>query len=294
MNCKPSASARLSLILSMCIFGTIGLVRKYIDLPSSIIALARALIGTLFLACLLLIRRQKPDWAAIRKNVLPLLISGAMLGFNWILLFEAYCHTSVATATLCYYMAPILMILVSPIFFRERLTPKKLLCVVVALIGMVLVSGVLQTGIRSISELKGIFLGLGAAVLYTGVVLVNKKMGPIAALDRTILQLAISGIILLPYTALTEDWSAISPGFGEIALLLVAGIIHTGIAYALYFGSIHKLPAHTVALYSYIDPILAILLSALFLREPLTLPGIIGAILILGAAFFSERCQKDK
>ena len=188
MNCKPSASARLSLILSMCIFGTIGLVRKYIDLPSSIIALARALIGTLFLACLLLIRRQKPDWAAIRKNVLPLLISGAMLGFNWILLFEAYCHTSVATATLCYYMAPILMILVSPIFFRERLTPKKLLCVVVALIGMVLVSGVLQTGIRSISELKGIFLGLGAAVLYTGVVLVNKKMGPIAALDRTILQ----------------------------------------------------------------------------------------------------------
>lgn len=288
MNTKDTKFAKLFLILSMCIFGTIGLVRKYIDLPSSMIALARALIGTVFLVLLLFIRRRRPSMTAIRKNLLPLLFSGAMLGFNWILLFEAYCYTSVATATLCYYMAPILMILVSPIFFREKLTVRKLLCVSAALVGMVLVSGVLQAGIGSTSELKGVFLGLGAAVFYAGVVLVNKKMKDISALDRTILQLAISAMLLLPYTLLTENWSSIVlPSTGWI-LLLTAGIIHTGAAYALYFGSIHRLSAQTVALYSYLDPVLAILLSALFLQEPLTIPGIIGAVLILGAAFLSE------
>lgn len=288
MNTKDTKFAKLFLILSMCIFGTIGLVRKYIDLPSSMIALARALIGTVFLVLLLFIRRRRPSMTAIRKNLLPLLFSGAMLGFNWILLFEAYCYTSVATATLCYYMAPILMILVSPIFFREKLTIRKLLCVSAALVGMVLVSGVLQAGIGSTSELKGVFLGLGAAVFYAGVVLVNKKMKDISALDRTILQLAISAMLLLPYTLLTENWSSIVlPSTGWI-LLLTAGIIHTGAAYALYFGSIHRLSAQTVALYSYLDPVLAILLSALFLQEPLTIPGIIGAVLILGAAFLSE------
>ena len=284
-----NASARICLILSMCIFGTIGLVRKYIDLPSSIIALARALIGTVFLGLLLLAKRQKPDLKAIRKNTLPLLISGSMLGFNWILLFEAYCYTSVATATLCYYMAPIIMILVSPVFFHEKLSPKKLVCILTALIGMILVSGVLQTGIGSLSELTGIFLGLGAAVLYAAIVLVNKNMNGISALDRTIVQLAISGVILLPYTLLTEDWSTLSLGSTGLILVLTAGIIHTGVAYALYFGSIHRLPAQTVALFSYIDPILAVVLSALFLQEPMTLPGIIGAILILGAAFLSEK-----
>lgn len=288
MNTKDTKFAKLFLILSMCIFGTIGLVRKYIDLPSSMIALARALIGTVFLVLLLFIRRRRPSMTTIRKNLLPLLLSGAMLGFNWILLFEAYCYTSVATATLCYYMAPILMILVSPIFFREKLTIRKLLCVSAALVGMVLVSGVLQAGIGSTSELKGVFLGLGAAVFYAGVVLVNKKMKDISALDRTILQLAISAMLLLPYTLLTENWSSIVlPSTGWI-LLLTAGIIHTGAAYALYFGSIHRLSAQTVALYSYLDPVLAILLSALFLQEPLTIPGIIGAVLILGAAFLSE------
>ena len=285
---KPSF-ARFSLILSMCIFGTIGLVRKYIDLPSSLIALARALIGTAFLAFLLLFKRQKPDWQSIRKHLILLLVTGAMLGFNWILLFEAYCYTSVASATLCYYMAPILIILVSPLLFRERLTGKKLLCVLAALIGIVLVSGVLQTGIGNAGELRGVLLGLAAAVLYACVVVINKKLTDLPALDRTIVQLAISGITLLPYTLLTEDWSSVSLGAGGIGLLLVAGILHTGIAYALYFGSIHKLPAQTAALYSYIDPILAIFLSAVFLREPLTLPGILGAVLILGAAWISER-----
>ena len=139
MGKETTAQGRFALIASMAIFGTIGLIRKYIALPSGMIALCRAWIGALFLVLLLLLRRQKPDFAALRKNALLLLLSGAALGFNWIALFEAYNHTSVATATLCYYMAPMLVISASPLLFQERLGIRKLLCVFAALIGIILV-----------------------------------------------------------------------------------------------------------------------------------------------------------
>lgn len=281
--------SRLALIGSMCIFGTIGILRKYIDLPSSVIALVRGAVGVIFLLCLVGLTGKKMSRAAIRENLWILILSGVFIGFNWILLFEAYCYTSVATATLSYYMAPILVVLASPVVLKEKLTGKKLLCVGVALVGMVLVSGVLQADFSGVSELKGVVLGLGAAVLYASVILLNKKLGEISAYDKTIVQLAAAAVVLLPYTLLTEDYSALSLDTLGLVLLLVAGIVHTGLAYAMYFGSIKALPVQTVALYSYIDPILAVVLSAALLREPMTVGGAIGAVLILGAAFFSER-----
>ncbi len=281
--------SRLALIGSMCIFGTIGILRKYIDLPSSVIALVRGAVGVVFLLCLVGLTGKKLNRAAIRDNLWILLLSGVFIGFNWILLFEAYCYTSVATATLSYYMAPILVVLASPLVLKEKLTGKKLLCVGTALVGMVLVSGVFQAGFSGLCELRGVALGLGAAVLYASVILMNKKMGEISAYDKTIVQLAAAAVILLPYTLLTEDFSALTVDALGLVLLLVAGIVHTGAAYALYFGSIKALPVQTVALYSYMDPILAVVLSAVLLREPMTVGGVIGAVLILGAAFFSER-----
>lgn len=281
--------SRLALIGSMCIFGTIGILRKYIDLPSSVIALVRGAVGVIFLLCLVGLTGKKMSRAAIRENLWILILSGVFIGFNWILLFEAYCYTSVATATLSYYMAPILVVLASPVVLKEKLTGKKLLCVGVALVGMVLVSGVLQADFSGVSELKGVVLGLGAAVLYASVILLNKKLGEISAYDKTIVQLAAAAVVLLPYTLLTEDYSVLSLDTLGLVLLLVAGIVHTGLAYAMYFGSIKALPVQTVALYSYIDPILAVVLSAALLREPMTVGGAIGAVLILGAAFFSER-----
>lgn len=280
--------SRLSLIAAMVIFGTIGIVRRYIDLPSSFIALARAVIGTAFLLAVAAVRRERMDLSAIRKSWLPLVLSGAFLGFNWVFLFESYRYTSVATATLCYYMAPILVILASPLL-KEKLTARKLLCVPVAIAGMVLVSGLPETGFQGVSELKGILFGLAAAVFYAGVMLLNKKIAVPSAYDRTILQLGVAALVLLPYVALTEDMAAVTFSPASVSALIVAGILHTGIAYALYFGSMKQLPAQTVALYSYIDPILAIALSAWLLGEPLTAGGVLGALLILGAVFFSER-----
>lgn len=281
--------SRNRLILSMCIFGTIGILRRYIPLSSTLVALVRGVIGAGFLLLLILFSKRKLDSAAIRANILPLILSGAAIGFNWILLFEAYNYTSVATATLCYYLAPILVILASPVVLKEKLTKRKLLCTVSALAGMVLVSGILEADFSGRKELKGILFGLGAAVLYAAVILTNKKMPGVPAYDKTILQLSMAAIALLPYALLTEDFSGISLSYGSAILLLTAGIVHTGVAYWLYFGSMDALPSHTVALLSYLDPVLAILLSLLFLREPMSFGAGIGAVMILSAAYLSEK-----
>lgn len=284
---KPNeAKSRWMLILSMCIFGTIGILRKYIPLPSSFVALARAVIGAVFLLLLIFVKKQPIDKAALQKNLLPLLLSGGALGFNWILLFESYNHTSVATATLCYYLAPILVILVSPLVLKEKLTVKKILCTVIALAGMVLVSGITESGLDN--DLTGILFGLGAAVLYACVMLLNKKISQINAYDKTMFQLAVSSVTLIPYVLLTEGIGSLTFTPVSIGLLIVAGVLHTGVAYWLYFGSMGALKAQTTALLSYIDPILAILLSMLVLQEPMSVGAMIGAVMILGAAFVSE------
>ena len=293
MKQTPISTARLSLIVSMLIFGTIGIFRNMIPMPSSFIALIRGGVGTLFLLGFCAVSRKELSRSAIRSNLALLLVSGALIGFNWILLFEAYRYTTVATATLCYYLAPTFVILASPLLFRERITAWKLVCVAVSLVGMVFVSGVADGGLPEAKELKGILLGVGAAVLYACVVLMNKKLSGVQAFERTIMQLGAAAVALIPYVALTGEWRGLDWNGKSIALLLVVGIVHTGIAYALYFGSIKELPAQTSALLSYIDPVSAILFSAALAgllggERVLTAPGVLGAVLVLGATLFSE------
>ena len=287
-------NAYLKNILSMLIFSTIGIFRRYIPLPSSLVAMVRGAIGMVFLLLVMAIARKKLDGVSIRKNLPRLCFTGACLGINWILLFEAYNYTSVATATLCYYLAPMFIMLISPIVLKEKLTAKKLICIGVALVGMVFVSGVLDAGIQSISELKGVLMGLAAAVFYACVVLMNKKTPDIPANDRTIVQLGVSSVVLLPYVLLTENFAEMTFTPGVLGMLVVVGIIHTGLAYALYFGSLKELKAQTAAILSYIDPVGAILLSALLLKERMSLLAAIGAVLVLGSAIVSELPERKR
>lgn len=293
MEASP-VNATLKLTLSMFIFGTIGIFRRFIPLPSSMVAMTRGIVGMLFLLAFLRIRRVKLDRAAIKKNFWILFLSGAAMGVNWILLFEAYNYTSVATATLCYYLAPIFIIIVSPFLLKERITARKLICVCVALLGMVFVSGVLQAGISGVSELRGILLGVGAAAFYASVVLLNKKLTGVPAYDRTILQLGAAGVALLPYVLLTENVAAMEFTGLSVLMLAVVCMVHTGVAYALYFGSLMDLKAQTAAILSYIDPVVAIILSALLLKERMDVFGAVGAVLVLGAAIVSELPEKKR
>ena len=285
-------NAKASLILAMVIFGTIGIFRKYIPLPSGIVACARGILGVAFLLIFIKLKKIKMDKNSIKEHLMILLVSGGFIGLNWVLLFESYRYTSVAVATLCYYMAPIFVMIVSPFLLKEKLTAKKVLCVIVALIGMVFVSGVIDGGIKGVSELKGILFGLGAAALYASVVMMNQKLGKVPTYDKTIMQLGAAAVVLIPYIFLVEDLSAITVTPLILIMLLIVGVVHTGIAYALYFGSMNGLKAQTVALFSYIDPIVAIILSAMFLKEPMTIYSGIGAVLVLGATMISELPEK--
>ena len=280
---------KVQLASSFALFGTIGIIVRYIALPSSLIALIRGIIGTLMLLAFSTAKGARPNLRKLKKKLPLLCLSGAMIGFNWILLFEAYNYTTVATATLCYYFAPIFVTVASPIVLKERLTLRKGCCVAVALVGMVLVSGVLEHGTGGAEAYKGILFGIGAAILYASVILLNKRLGDLTATDRTTLQLGSAALVLLPYVLLTGASSAAVYTPVSIVLLLVVGVLHTGFAYTMYFGAMPFLRAQTIALYSYIDPILAVLLSALLLREPMSLLTAVGAVLILGATFISER-----
>ena len=288
--------AKLELIASMFIFGTIGIFVRYIPLPSTIIALVRGFVGAFFVLLFVYLKKSSIDKAAIRKNFKMLALSGAFIGINWIFLFESYNYTTVATATICYYMEPIFVILASPFLLKEKLTAKKAICAAFALLGMVFVSGMMETGIPALSEAKGVLYGLGAACFYATVVLMNKKITDINAYDKTIMQLGMGAIVLTPYVMLTQDigTAALSMTPPLWVLLLFVGLVHTGVAYVLYFDALKDLKAQTVAIFSYIDPIVAILLSALLLKENMGIYGIIGAVLVLGSTFISELPEKER
>ena len=275
-------------ISSMLIFGTIGIFRRYIPLPSAFLAFSRGILGGLFLVLFLKLKRRKPAGKLPVQTVLWLAVSGAVMGVNWILLFEAYNYTTVAVATLCYYMQPTIVVLLSPVIFQERLTLRKGACAAVAVVGMVLVSGVIGGGGSQTGDPRGVLFGLGAAVCYAVVVIMNKKMTGIEAFQKTKIQLLSAGIVMIPYLLLTGGFSAEGVSALTVILLLTVGIVHTGIAYVLYFGSFDGLKAQSAAILSYIDPVAALLFSALFLREPLSLPGIAGAVMIIGSAVVSE------
>lgn len=280
--------AKCEMLLAMVIFGTVGIFVRYIPLPSATVALFRGVLGLAFLLVVMAFTGKKPKLQSIRGNIWVLLLSGCAIGLNWVLLFESYHYTTVAIATICYYLAPVFFVLASPLL-GERLTGKKLALLGIALVGMVFVSGVLEGGV---SGGKGIILAVGAAALYASVMFLNKKLRNITAYDKTVMQLSAAAVVIFPYVLATGGLKLAEVAGVDYLLLAVVGIIHTGVAYWLYFGALGKLSSQSVALFSYLDPAIAILLSALLLREPIGWQGILGAILILGSALYSEMPKK--
>lgn len=291
---KNSVASRIMLISSMAIFGTVGLFVRYIPLASAEIALYRSLLAVALIGVFLIFmpssrRARKP--ALIRA--LPLLfISGAALGFNWLLLFEAYKHTTVSRATLAYYFAPTLVTLFSFLIFKERMGLKKWICFALSSVGVVMISGV--GGGAEGNHLLGALLGLGAACLYASVVLINKFIKDVDGISRTFWQFIAAAVVLLPYTALSGGFHLSSLGALPLSALLCVGIMHTGITYCMYFSAIKDISGQTVAIMSYVDPLVAVIVSVIFLKESITPLEICGGLLIIGAAIFNEIRPRKK
>lgn len=288
---KDNFKSYVALIGSMLIFGTLGVVRRYVPLSSAMLALCRGALGSVFLLIFVLVRGGKLKLPE-RKATLWLVLTGAIMGLNWMLLFEAYSYTTVAAATMCYYMQPTIVILLSPLVLRERLSGRKLACAAAAIVGMLFVSGVLSGGTGQVRDIRGILFGLGAAALYAAVIILNKKVVVEDIYAKTVIQLAGAALVMIPYVLLTEGVPELTLTAADIGMVLLVGIVHTGITYALYFGSMQRLKAQTVAVMSYIDPVFALLLSAALLHERLTPLGIVGAVLIIGSAVISETAKE--
>ncbi|AGY74257.1 MULTISPECIES: DMT family transporter [Clostridium] len=280
-------NGKIKLIVAMLIFGSVGLFVKNIDLSSSMIALVRGIIGSIFLFTASYITRQNTSWKAIKSNLIPLIISGAAIGVNWIFLFQAYKYTTVSKATLCYYFAPVIVMFLSPFILKEKLNTVKIMCIIVAMAGMFLIVGAGSSAAEN-NQLLGIIYGLAAAALYASVIIINKFIKNLSGMESGMIQLTAAAVVLLPYVFVTEKVSLSQLGFKSIVLLLAVGIIHTGIAYLLYFSAILKLKGQTIAIFSYIDPISAIVMSSIFLGERMTFIQVLGGILILGTTFINE------
>lgn len=284
--------ARIMLIISMVIFGTIGLFVRNIDVTSGELALYRAVLAAILIGSYLLVSKNNIPWKAIKKEIPLLLFSGAAMGFNWILLFEAYKYTTVSVATLSYYFAPVIVILVCPILFKEKMTVKQWICFLMSTLGIVLITGIGDLSGNN-KHFIGILFGLGAAVFYATVILSNKFIKNVEGLHRTFLQFLAAIIVLVPYVLATSGIHLENlKGKGWVFLLIV-GFVHTGITYCLYFSSLKELPGQKAAILSYIDPLVAVVISVTVLKETMTVWQLLGGILILGFTLWNEIGPKE-
>ena len=285
--------ATLNIVTTMAVWGTLGPFVRGTGLPSDEVALYRALLAVALIGGYLLLRGRPISLRTVRSSLLPLVASGAAMGFNWILLFEAYRYTTVSVATLSYYFAPTLVTIASTVLFKEKLNALKIACFIGSTLGLALVVDPSGAGAGT-SHLTGVAFGLGAAVLYACVTLINKSISDVDGIERTVLQFVAAIVVLVPYVAVNGGADPFVMDAGGWACLLVLGIVHTGIAYCLYFPSLSKIAGQKAAILSYIDPLVAMAVSVAVLGEPIGALQLVGAALILGCTLANELARRPE
>ena len=288
-----NTASKLKLILSMTVFGTLGLFTRNIAVSSGELALYRAVLAAVLIVAFLTMTRQKLDWEGIKKDLKYLILSGVAMGFNWIFLFQAYNYTTISVATLCYYFAPVIVTVACVFLFRERLNVKQIVCFIMSTVGLVLIiaNGGLAGGG---GDAVGIAYGLGAAALYATVILMNKFMKHTEGIPRTLFQFFAAIIVLTPYVAATSGFHLEVLDTKGWICLLILGLFHTGVTYCLYFSSLKELKGQEVSILSYIDPLVAVLISTVVLGEAMTLLQGLGGLLILGFTLLNELGPREK
>ena len=288
MQTKANTRSKLSVAVSMAIWGTLGPFTQQISVTSGELALYRACLASGLIAIYLISTKQKIDFQAVKKEILLMLLSGIAMGINWVLLFQAYRHTTISAATLSYYFAPVIVTLACPILFKEKLTKKQILCFVMSTLGLVLIIGVGSLD-SSGTHLIGILYGLGAACLYATVVLMNKFIRNVTGIHRTLMQFFGAIAVLIPYVFVSGGTHLEALDSTGWICLLIVGLVHTGITYCLYFSALKVLSGQEASILSYIDPLVAIFVSFFLLGESMTPSQMLGGALILGFTLWNEK-----
>lgn len=284
---------KIQFIMAMIIFGSMGLFVRAVSLPPSIVVLGRGMIGAAFLTAVLFLGRKRFTLSAVKKNILILIPCGIFLGLDWIFLFEAYKRTTISISTVIYYFAPIILVLVSALVWKEKISRKKAVCIITSFIGMFLVIGITPVSLSD-RDFGGMMFALGAAAAYACLTLFNRQLKEIPVLESTIIQMLTAVMTVLPYAVLSGDIFSIKWSGAEISIVAILGIVHTGIAFWFYFLAVKKMKIQSIAVLSYLDPMTALIISTLFLNETMNAVQAAGAVLIFGAAFFSEWIERNQ
>ena len=298
--------ATIKVLIAMLLWGSLGVFVKNISLESVEISFFRGIIGSIFLGIVLLIKmrsKKKSDEDIYletskneykkkdKKSIIVLIISGMAIGFKWVFLFNSYNYITVANATIVYYLAPVIVIFVSPIFLKEKLTSKKVVAVICAMCGLILIVKN-NTSNVNIDLTSGIINAFMAACLYASVIILNKFIKNVDDYKKTFIQIFMASMVLLPWVIYRDK--IVFDSIKSIILILVLGIAHTGIAYCLYFSAMKDLKAQSIAILGYIDPVSSVVFSIFLLREPFSIYQLIGGVIILLSAIISEKKPKPK
>ncbi|MBQ1534749.1 MAG: EamA family transporter [Erysipelotrichaceae bacterium] len=277
-------SAVLRYLFALTLYGTIGLFLHFVSYSSEFVVLCRGLFGSLFIYLVLLFRKEKIDREAVRKSLFMLALSGIALGLNWVFLFAGYRY-GIAISSLCNYMAPIIVVVITSLFYKERINVKQILCIVMAFAGMLLMLGIFEG--NSTVDMRCVLYGSLAAVGFVILVLINRRIRDIPQLEKTLIQLLFSMLAVLPYVYFNNGFPKLFD-LRSTLLVLMLGFLHTGVAYIFYFSSIDTLPAQSIAVLGYLEPVMNLLIGALILHEKIGISGILGALLIILASIGNE------
>lgn len=285
--------SKIKFIFSMIVFGTIGVVSHFIPLSSSAIVFYRALLATIFLLSATIIFKRKCDVVNLKKYFINLIFAGIFMGVNWVLQFEAFKISSVSIGTVCYNTMPIFVLILTPIMYKQKISFRAIICILVAMIGVIFVSNIFITGFKS-TELLGALCGVCAAIFYALVVMIGKKI-QLNSYDKVIIQFIVATLIMIPYIIIDKNSSFFfydnidsSTMILGLIMIIILGFFHTGFSYLVYFDSINLLKPEDIAIYTYIDPVVALILASIILKEKMNILQVIGAVLILGSTLFNE------
>ena len=276
--------AYIKYIAALILFGFNGIVAHHISLTSYEIVFFRTMIGSFLLMIIFFLNKGKCYFIQYKKQFFFLVVSGVAMGVSWMFLYEAYRQVGISIASLAYYCGPVIVMVLSPVIFRERLTYTKIIGFLAVLVGVFLVNGqVVDNG----THVRGLFFGSMSAIMYAIMVIFNKKAKDITGLEKSMLQLFISFLTVSIFIAYKQALVIRIPAT-DVIPILVLGLLNTGLGCYLYFSSIGDLPVQTVALCGYLEPLSAVVFSVIILKENLLIVQVVGATLIIGGAFFGE------
>lgn len=277
-------TAHLKYLLALLLFGSNGIVASYIFLSSYEIVWFRTLIGSLFLILVFVFSGQSFRIGENKRELGYLIVSGAAMGASWMFLYEAYARIGVGPATLAYYCGPVIVMALTPLLFHEAVSGAKLLGFLSVAAGMILVN---RQELLQGEFSWGLLCGILSAVTYAIMVIFNKKATGITGLANSVCQLSVSFLAVSLFLLIKQGMAVTIPSRSIFPVLLL-GIVNTGVGCYLYFSSIPRLPAQTVAIWGYLEPVSALIFSAVWLNERFSFLQFVGTALILGGAAFGE------